>query len=937
MLETNTAYKTDPLLAEAIERASHWIAPVWPIRAFVARNPLAGLETLPFPDAVREGRRLFGGDGYLPESTSRSWYRAGRISDRDLIQAIRRLKVPALPSSLSPYGDANDVIRRLLVAEPRPLTDEWIGILEDKLRDPFAKGHLTDIGSLARTRLEADIRQLTTVAAWLGPLVGRDLVKALNEAVIPYVEAFLDDGQAAWTMPGREQGFYRAWRDLALVDRSQAWLGVQQAARRLPEEAADALLDHLTQLGITERAYADYLKYHLAQLPGWAGYIKWRVLHPDDDWQHVFPIDLVQYLAVRLFYEVRLVEQISRDVFHVPGRVDALHHYFSRHPEEYYGWRFNGGHGNCRRGDDRCWEHEARRLFEREQQRELRTRVQAVFDVITALEISEDTVRGLGGEVLGHWADWASWLSADRRRHLWLEALEEHYQDVLAHRLANPRDASTSETGPAPTQVAFCMDVRSEGIRRHLEAQGAYETIGAAGFFGIPMTYQEWMGHRPTHRYPAILTPQMAVREEVAEALDHQEASRVRQWWEVKAWLHHLYRRLKQHVVTPFAMVESTGWTWGVGLLARTVEPGRVFRWLKKLGLHVRPTVPTELATDTVMEETADLVAAALTGLGIARRQGRLVVLLGHRGHSDNNPWASALQCGAAGGHPGGANARALAWLANQTAIRHRLTARGIELSPDTWFLAGEHNTTTDEVTLFDRHRVPASLRSEVEQLQRDLAEAGRLNAVERSLDLPGAPAKPSIEAAIRHAYQRSVDWAETRPEWGLASHFAIVIGRRQLTAGHSWGNRVFLHSYDYREDTSGRWLMNIVNGPLIVAHWINMEYYFSTVDNAVYGSGSKVTANVVGGLGVMQGSHSDLKPGLPWQSVRDTDGAPYHEPMRLLVVIEAPRERIQGVLDALPLFRQLVHNAWIHLLMYDPVTEELVRYQPEVATVASI
>ncbi|WP_134440882.1 putative inorganic carbon transporter subunit DabA, partial [Methylacidiphilum caldifontis] len=144
-------------------------------------------------------------------------------------------------------------------------------------------------------------------------------------------------------------------------------------------------------------------------------------------------------------------------------------------------------------------------------------------------------------------------------------------------------------------------------------------------------------------------------------------------------------------------------------------------------------------------------------------------------------------------------------------------------------------------------------------------------------------------------------------------------------------------HSYDYREDPSGRWLMNIVNGPLIVAHWINMEYYFSTVDNAVYGSGSKVTANVVGGLGVMQGSHSDLKPGLPWQSVRDTDGAPYHEPMRLLVVIEAPRERIQGVLDALPLFRQLVHNAWVHLLMYDPMTEELVRYQPEVATVASI
>ena len=166
-------------------------------------------------------------------------------------------------------------------------------------------------------------------------------------------------------------------------------------------------------------------------------------------------------------------------------------------------------------------------------------------------------------------------------------------------------------------------------------------------------------------------------------------------------------------------------------------------------------------------------------------------------------------------------------------------------------------------------------------------------------------------------------------PEDAVADHVqAPASARRELTKGLDLGGRVFLHSYDYREDPSNRLLEVLLTAPQVVAQWINMEHYFSTVDNEVYGSGSKVYHNVVGRLGIMSGPWSDLRLGLARQTVMNGD-MPYHEPMRLLTIIEAPRERIEKLIARHEVLQRYYHNEWVHLVALEPDTGILYRYRP--------
>jgi uncharacterized protein YbcC (UPF0753/DUF2309 family) len=278
----------------------------------------------------------------------------------------------------------------------------------------------------------------------------------------------------------------------------------------------------------------------------------------------------------------------------------------------------------------------------------------------------------------------------------------------------------------------------------------------------------------------------------------------------------------------------------------------------------------------------------------------------GHASRTVNNPLRAALDCGACCGHSGEANSRAAARLLNLPAIRQALAARGRPVPEGLHFLAAVHDTTTDEITICDRAAVPATHAGVVAELAGRLAVAAGEVRGER-LPLLGGGTETDL-------VRRSRDWSELQPEWGLVGNWAIVIGPRTLSAGADLDGGVFLHEYDAARDADGTALEGIMTAPLVVSHWINMQYYASTVDNRRYGAGTKAIHSVVGGFGLVAGGGGDLLTGLPLQSLADASGW-RHEPLRLQAVIAAPRERIAAIVGKHTLLEQLVTNDWLAII----------------------
>jgi uncharacterized protein YbcC (UPF0753/DUF2309 family) len=999
--------------------ASEIISQYWPMRTFVHHNPLHSMEDFDFEEAVKRGERLLGGRGYLTNLLFRNYVKSGRICIEQIDRALETIAKEKELTLGTRTITQIEVLRILLLNGITAPVDE---VLEPQISRRSDRQIIRSLAERLATHLsfpreaeksrpsEREERRAFRVNATLSTCCddsfGSQITELINRESIKWCEAYLDEGHATWTLPERERGFYGTWKSLAEQELSPC--GISESRKKisaLPSSPEDALLEHLLTLGIPFEHWQDYLTLHLAALPGWTGFIKWRADQNDYEWQQVFPVDLVQYLAVRLWYERELVQKVCPKA------------------------RTAGGY----------FENLTAKKAETQVSRE-NVHLKASWRLIEMtkhLGIEPEILLKSPLEGLAVLVDWLDGFPESEHGIAWLRAFEAGYREKLVSKLRSNfvrererGDEDSNDLQKIRPQAAaiFCIDVRSESFRRHLEAVGDYDTLGFAGFFNVFIRFRALGSRHDTYQFPVIMKAKNAVRE-VPRTFQGQMLTRHQAG---AKWLHaghELLHDLKENMVTPYVTVESLGWFYSLPMIGKTlfvdgyrkltarlqrffVPPMATSLTVEKLsrdevnemlaseqratirralnerfgdrdlnlslerleGLRLRAlddprsgehasrnpshtyaltpeeelqfveTLNTEFRinpgwafarmeritqTGFTLSEQIFTVETALRMMGLTRNFARLVLLCGHNSTSENNPFEAALDCGACGGNGGKPNARVLAAMANKAQVREQLGKNGIVIPQDTFFIAGQHDTATDEVELFDLEDLPPTHLNDLLRLIRDLKEAGSRNSRERCARFPELRAPLSLAAAGKEVRRRSGDWSQVRPEWGLSGNAAFIIGRRALTRGLDLEGRVFLHSYDCRQDPTGRSLEILMTAPQVVGQWINMEHYFSTVDNEVYGSGNKIYHNVVGRFGIMSGPQSDLRTGLATQSVMNgTD--PYHEPMRLLTLIEAPRENISRIIQRHRLLKNYYDNGWVQLIALEPEEKSFHSYIPK-------
>ena len=485
------------------------------------------------------------------------------------------------------------------------------------------------------------------------------------------------------------------------------------------------------------------------------------------------------------------------------------------------------------------------------------------------------------------------------------DAVEFAAQRDMAALLAAP--VAEGEKAIPAVQMAFCIDVRSEVYRRALESvDPGIRTLGFAGFFGLTASHHRLGSDVAEHRLPVLLNAGLKTRSGGPENEAADTALRL-DMRVTRAWA-----RFKLAAVSSFAFVEAAGPTYIFKLVRDALGLA------KGAGTQMhdpapRPEPALDLATKTGMANSI------LRAMSLTTDFAALVVVTGHGANVVNNPHASGLHCGACGGYSGEVNARLLAGLLNEAEVRSGLVAHGINIPTSTLFVAALHDTTTDEVRLYDRDTNSPVHAGSLAQLRFWLNQAGMLARQERALRLPRAASEANVT-------QRSRDWAETRPEWGLAGCRTFIAAPRMRTTGRDLAGRAFLHDYDWRQDKGFGVLELIMTAPVVVASWISLQYYGSAVAPSLFGGGNKLLHNVVGGIGVVEGNGGMLRTGLPWQSVHDGEQL-MHEPLRLTVCIEAPCDAMTDILSRHDGVRALFDNRWLHLFALDDSGQMTRRY----------
>ncbi len=252
-------------LNRCIDAACGRIAPLWPLKHFVAVNPFFGLSDHSFQEASDTLARITGSNLYMPRDYYREQLQNGRITREDLQQAIARCD-----SQL----DIAIVEWTLSAAAPRP-------------------------------RLG-----MAPVSEVLEQVEGGLWSSFVTERISLHCAAYFDLGQAIVALPWCDQSLYASWLKAAAIDRSPAMMGLhhfRSEISHLPSDPRAAITWAVAQLDIPEAGMERYLHASLLSIGGWASwarYLRWQAElggKRDDS--------IIDLLAIRLMWDVLLFKE----------------------------------------------------------------------------------------------------------------------------------------------------------------------------------------------------------------------------------------------------------------------------------------------------------------------------------------------------------------------------------------------------------------------------------------------------------------------------------------------------------------------------------------------------------------------------------------------------------------------------------------------------
>ncbi|MBF0109627.1 MAG: DUF2309 domain-containing protein [Magnetococcales bacterium] len=806
-----------------------------------------------------------------------------------------------------------------------------------------------------------------TIRRFLQALTGTDILEAIQPHLVRQMANYMDLGIASWQVGRDSGGFYNYWKECA--KRDWAWIFEEisdwdDMMAELPETSLDAIMAEFLAMGLPEEHWPSYMERLCQEIPGWSGMFSWRQQHPGYG-NSQLEFDLADYVAVRLILERLFARRLCVQTWKISSNLFFMRWYFQNNksellvrfalfnqalPDHLSGrarellhadpfptidewravahllWTWKGGQ-SVEAAGNYCLHHDAWPLFR----------------LGLYLGLCGATLRSFSKVQVDALLSCLAVLTPETSGFLWLQAYECHYRDELFHAvLHNHGHGAWARRERRPrAQVIFCMDDREEGIRRHLEEiDPEIETFGAAGFFGVAINWKGLDDSGESALCPIVDRPSHKVWEMVPERESSLKEEHDHRLGILATFKDHLFNGARHGLLRATAVLALSAPALLFSLTAKHLDPLGFGQWIEKLGSRFFPPLQTAITltapedgTPATPErnrsgftdaEQAQRVGKLLRIIGLTSGFAPLVVMMGHGSTSKNNPHRAAYDCGACSGRHGGPNARVFAAMANRPEVRALLAREGIDIPEDTRFVGANHNTCDESFFWYDRHLVPPETLSCLERCREDLNAAARLSAQERCRKVASAPDDPDPFLALDHFRSRARDVSQARPELGHATNAAAFVGRRSVSRGLFLDRRVFLISYDPTTDPTGEVLQGILLNVTPVGAGINLEYYFSTVGNDRLGCGSKVTHNLTGFFGIMDGTESDLRTGLPFQMIE------IHEAMRLQIMVEAETRILTEIYQRQPLLQELVGNGWVLLSAKDPHGAAIHLFKPD-------